>query len=108
MPDKLAEKPKAYAFVAIFAPRGFNDTLSFNWEYYDEKRGWTSRGSSTHQLGRGQQGREEGFRTYAYTTLAGDGEYRVIIRSSDGREIGRKTFEARKDTKPGELVSTLN
>lgn len=103
-------KPKAYAFVAVFAPRHFNDTLSFNWEYDDPKRGWVSRGSSTHALGKGQGGREEGFRTYAYTTLAGPGEYRVIVRSSDGREIGRKTFEAVKDERPEsiELATIVN
>src|SRR5262249_19535742 len=44
------DKVKAYAFIAVFAPRGFNDTLSFNWEYDDPKRGWVSRGSSTHAL----------------------------------------------------------
>jgi hypothetical protein len=103
-------KPRAYAFIAVFAPRHFDDTLSFNWEYEDPKKGWVSRGSSTHALGKGQGGREEGFRTYAYTTLAGPGEYRVIIRSSDGREIGRKTFEAVRDERPetAELATILN
>src|SRR5437868_5965806 len=28
---------KAYAFVAVFAPSHFNDTLTFNWEYDDPK-----------------------------------------------------------------------
>lgn len=100
-------KTRAYAFVAIFAPRGFNDTLSFNWEYEDPKRGWISRGSSSHALGRGQQGRDEGFRTFAYTTLAGPGTHRVIIRSSDGREIGSKTFEAVKDTATDPFVQAI-
>jgi hypothetical protein len=103
-------KPRVFAFISVFAPRSFNDTLSFNWEYNDPKRGWTSRGRSVQALGRGQAGREEGFRTYAYTSLAGSGEYRVIIRSSDEREIGRKVFEAVKDERPEtlELATILN
>ena len=101
------QKVRAYAFVSVFAPRGFNDTLSFNWEYDDPKRGWVSRGSYKTALGRGQQGRDEGFRTFAYTTLAGPGDYRVIVRSSDDREIGRKTFEAVKDTTSEPVVQAL-
>lgn len=100
-------KVRAYAFIAVFAPRGFNDTMTFNWEYDDPKRGWVSRGSYRTALGRGQQGRDEGFRTFAYTTLAGPGEYRVIVRSSDDREIGRKTFEAVKDTRTEPIVQSL-
>jgi hypothetical protein len=100
-------KVKAYAFIAVFAPRGFNDTLSFNWEYDDPKRGWVSRGSYKTALGKGQQGRDEGFRTFAYTTLAGPGEYRVIVRSSDDREIGRKTFEAVNDTTTEPIIQSL-
>ena len=91
------ERPKVWAYVAIFAPRGFHDRLSFNWEYDDPKRGWVSRGSSFHDLGTGGATREEGFRTYAYSRVAGPGKHRVIIRSSDGREIGRKTLEAVND-----------
>jgi len=100
-------KVRAYAFIAVFAPRGFNDTLSFNWEYDDPKRGWVSRGSYKTALGKGQKGRDEGFRTLAYTTLAGPGDYRVIIRSSDDREIGRKSFTAVKDTTTEPVVQSL-
>jgi hypothetical protein len=89
---------KAYAFVAVFAPSRFNDTLTFNWEYDDPKRGWISKGRYRASLGKGQLGRDEGFRTWAYTWVSKPGDYRVIIRSSDEREIGRKNFEVVKDS----------
>jgi hypothetical protein len=101
------QKTKAYAFIAVFAPRGFNDTLTFNWEYDDPKKGWVSRGTYKTALGKGQKGRDEGFRTFAYTTLAGPGDYRVIVRSSDDREIGRKSFEAVKDLSTDPVVQSI-
>jgi hypothetical protein len=100
-------KPRAYAFIAVFAPRGFKDTLTFSWEYDDPKRGWVSRGSYKTALGKGEQGRDEGFRTFAYTTLAGPGDYRVIVMSSDDREIGRKSFEVVKDLGSDPIVQSI-
>lgn len=92
-----AERPKVWAYVAIFAPRGFKDRISFNWEYLDKNRGWVPHGSSSHDLGTGGSAREEGFRTFAYSRIASPSPHRVIVRSSDGREIGRKTLEAVAD-----------
>lgn len=81
---------KAWVFVKIFAPTKFQDQVRFAWEYDDPKNGWTARGTpyATSLSG----GNEEGYRTFAYTTVAKEGQYRVRVLTVDGREIGRKTF----------------
>lgn len=81
---------KAWVFVKIFAPTKFQDTVRFAWEYDDPKSGWTARGSpyATSLSG----GNEEGYRTFAYSTVSKPGQYRVRVLTMDGREIGRKTF----------------
>ncbi|MGV3625614.1 MAG: hypothetical protein ACO1OB_32685 [Archangium sp.] len=81
---------RAYVFVKIFAPTKFNDQVQFAWDYDDPVKGWTERGSphSTTLTG----GNEEGFRTFAYSTMGKPGTYRVRVLTTDLREIGRKTF----------------
>lgn len=97
------EGDKAWAFVAIFAPKGFRDEIQFQWAYDDPKRGWVNLGGpSTQALGTGAVNREQGFRTYANMTVRNPGTYRVVVRSSDGREIGRRTFEVSKDASTDE------
>ncbi len=81
---------KAYAFVRIFAPTKFNDQVRFAWDYYDEEKGWLERGKPFATTLSG--GSEEGFRTFAYSTMGRPGKYRVRVLSMDDREIGRKTF----------------
>jgi len=82
---------KAWAFVRVFAPTKFQDTVSFAWEYEDDSKGWMDWGKpfSTKLSG----GNEEGFRTFAFTTIRHPGKYRVHVLTADGREIGRDTFE---------------
>jgi hypothetical protein len=104
------EGDKAWAFAQVFAPDGFKDRLSFQWQYDDPKRGWVDLGGpSTHDLGSGTRNREQGFRTFANATVSRPGTYRVVLRSSDGRELGRETFDAVADlsTEPRELKTEL-
>jgi Protein of unknown function (DUF2914) len=81
---------RAWAFVRIFAPTRFRDSIRFAWDYYDESKGWIQRGSpfTTSLSG----GNEEGYRTFAYSTVSKPGTYRVRVLTGDNREIGRDTF----------------
>lgn len=81
----------AYAFVRIFAPTKFHDSVRFAWDFDDPDKGWVARGSpyTTRLSG----GNEEGFRTFAYSTMGKPGKYRVRVLTMDDREIGRETFE---------------
>ncbi len=81
---------KAYAFVRIFAPARFQDQVRFAWDYDDPDKGWTQRGSPYATALSG--GNEEGFRTFAYSTMGRAGTYRVRVLTVDEREIGRATF----------------
>lgn len=91
---------KTYAFVRIFAPTKFHDQVRFAWDYDDPDKGWTQRGSpyATGLSG----GNEEGFRTFAYSTMGKPGTYRVRVLTVDDREIGRASF----DYVEGELPAT--
>jgi hypothetical protein len=86
----VAAEEKIYAFVRVFAPTRFQDTVSFVWEFDDPQKGWSDWGKPFDTKLSG--GNEEGFRTYAYLTARRAGSYRVRVLSADGREIGRKTF----------------
>lgn len=87
---------KAWAFARIFAPAKFQDHVLFAWEYDDPKNGWTPRGKPYQSRLSG--GTDEGFHTFAYSTLGKPGTYRVRVLAADGREIGRKTFEYEEGT----------
>jgi hypothetical protein len=101
----MREGDKAWAFVAIFAPRGFRDEIQFQWSFDDPKRGWVDQGPPTRSsLGTGAENREQGYRTFANMTVRSPGTYRVVVSSSDGREIGRRTFEVVKDEGTAERV----
>lgn len=82
---------KAWVFVRIFAPARFHDEVAFAWEFDDPDKGWTPRGGPFRTRLSG--GNEEGFRTFAYSTMGRPGTYRVRVLTADGREIGRTTFD---------------
>ena len=86
---------KAYAFVLLFAPSGFSDKVGFAWEYDDPKKGWVDVGTP-YFTGLGG-GREHGFRTFGNRSVSRAGDYRVRVLTTDGREIGRKSFEVVAD-----------
>ncbi|MBX7100977.1 MAG: DUF2914 domain-containing protein [Myxococcaceae bacterium] len=93
---------KAWAFVELFAPEGFHDQIAFAWEFDDPKKGWVEVGAPyTTTLG---SGREQGFRTFGNRTIARTGDYRVKVLTSDGREIGRKSFTVVRDESQGPRV----
>lgn len=93
---------KPFVFVRIFAPTKFNDQVRFAWEYDDPDKGWTARGTpfSTSLSGGG----EDGYRTYANSTMHKPGKYRVRVLTTDGREIGRKTFTFEEGESPSTEV----
>jgi hypothetical protein len=82
---------RAWVFVRIFAPARFNDTIGFQWEYDDPDKGWIPRGQAFRTGLSGAS--EEGYHTFAYSTMSKPGTYRVRVLTADDREIGRKTFE---------------
>ena len=86
---------KAWAFIKLFAPSGFHDEIEFAWDYDDPKKGWVDVGTP-YFTGLGG-GREHGFRTFGNRSVSRPGDYRVRVLTTDGREIGRKSFEVVAD-----------
>jgi hypothetical protein len=81
---------KIYIFTRIFSPARFDDTLYLNWQLYDKKRGWQSTDKIPIRV---SGGRKSGYRGYAYKENFSDGEWRVLVETNDGREVGRLKFE---------------
>lgn len=89
---------KAWAFVRIFAPARFRDEVAFQWEHDDPRLGWVPRGGP--YVSRLSGGKEDGYRTFAYSTMGAPGRYRVRVLTKDGREIGRKSFSFQEGPPP--------
>lgn len=107
-PLRLEKGERAWAFVRIFAPARFRDTVTFAWDFDDPARGWTALGTGfvTGLSG----GNEQGYRLFAYTTPARSGAYRVRVLTADGREIARERFEVLVSSAPVSriLVETVD
>jgi hypothetical protein len=79
-------------FFRVFAPRGFRDEIRVAWLYQQPGRGWTPAGDLPIAV---TGGRDGGYAGVSYKQTALPGAWRVVVRSIDGREIGRQTFTVR-------------
>jgi hypothetical protein len=84
---------KVYVFVKIFSPGGHSGHAYLEWQKYERHRWQTSDTIALNLTG----GREKGFRGYAYKSHWIEGLWRILIKSSDKREIGRIHFEVVPD-----------
>ncbi len=85
---------RIYTFFRVFAPRGFRDDVRVAWLYRPAGGGWTSAGDLPIAV---TGGREGGYRGFSYKQAWRPGDWRIVVRSIDGREIGRRTFVVRAD-----------
>jgi hypothetical protein len=90
---------REYTFFRVFAPRGFRDEIRVAWLYQQPGRGWTPAGDVPIAV---IGGREGGYAGVSYKQTAPPGPWRVVIRSIDGREIGRRTFAIAADQRPAD------
>jgi Protein of unknown function (DUF2914) len=88
---------RVYCFFRVFAPRGFHDEIRVAWRYKQPGRGWTAAGDLPIAV---TGGREGGFGGYAYKQNWRPGDWRVVVETVDGREIGRRTFSVRNEADP--------
>jgi len=84
---------KIYIFARIFSPARFKDTLYLNWQFYLPKKGWTSTDRVPIDI---SGGRKSGYRGYSYKENYPEGEWRVLVETSDTREVGRIRFDVTK------------
>ncbi len=86
-----------FCFVRIFAPNRFDDSVRFRWSYDDPRRGWVDYVGKPLKV---SGGRDQGFRTFATTSHAKPGDWRVYVETEDARIIGFISFTI--EPEPGE------
>ncbi|MCR9204645.1 MAG: DUF2914 domain-containing protein, partial [Halobacteriovoraceae bacterium] len=80
---------KLYFFTRVFAPGGFKDKIIVHWQKKVDGSWETSDKIPLTISG----GRNEGFRGYAYKNNYSDGDWRILVETKAGSEIGRLNFE---------------
>jgi hypothetical protein len=83
------------AFVKVFSPTSIKDQIRINWFFDDPKQGWIKWDSIPLNI---SGGREAGFRGYGLKSNYQAGDWKVIVSTSDDREIGRISFTVEPDT----------
>ncbi len=92
-----ARGDRVYCFFRVFAPNGFHDDVRVRW-LRKTPREWASAGDLTIAV---TGGRDTGFGGYAYKQNWQPGDWRVVVDTTDGREIGRRDFSVVADTAIG-------
>jgi hypothetical protein len=77
---------KIYCFASVFSPTDFRDRVFVRWNYDDPKLGWRQSDAIPLDI---RGGRDDGWRGFTVKTHYRPGRWRVIVQTSDGRELGR-------------------
>lgn len=88
---------KIIIFTSIVAPKRFDDQIIFHWSLYNNKKGWITQDKIPITI---KGGREKGFRGYGVKQNFTTGEWRVLVETTNGREIGRIYFVVNKVDEP--------
>jgi hypothetical protein len=102
-PQELLVRPgdKVTILLSIFSPARFQDQVFLKWYYQDAGRGWSLEDTiPLNILG----GRKEGFRGYGSKQFYKLGNWRIIVETSDGREVGRIKLEIKADLSKTERI----
>jgi hypothetical protein len=92
------EGDEVYCFAAVFAPTQLRMGIYHEWRYFDEeRREWTTTDRIPYEI---EGRRDAGYRWYSRKRHVTPGRWRVDIRTSDGRTLGRVRFVVEK-ARPG-------
>ncbi len=89
---------RVHILLSIFSPARFQDKVFLNWYRDDEEKGWTLEDSIPLSI---LGGRDEGFRGFGMKQFYRPGKWRVEVKTSDGREVGRISLEIISDRSVG-------
>lgn len=100
--EKFQTRPgdKIIVLMAIFSPAAFKDSIKLRW-YHDGRDGWTLHDTIPMAI---LGGRDEGFRGYGTKQFFAPGDWRVVVETSDGREVGRISFDVETDESTEERI----
>jgi hypothetical protein len=92
-------------YSAVFAPIRLSTHISHAWQRYDAKRRrWVTKSTVTFAI---TGGRDGGYRAYTVKSHPQAGDWRVDIRSEDGRLVGRIRFAVAEVASVPNLQSTV-
>jgi uncharacterized membrane protein (DUF441 family) len=80
--------------LSIFSPGNFEDKVYLKWYLDLPKGGWILQDTIPMSI---LGGRDEGFRGFGRKTNYQVGDWRVVVETSDGREVGRINFSITQD-----------
>lgn len=92
---------KVTVLLSIFSPTRFNDQVFLKWYRDDEKKGMVLEDTIPLKI---LGGREKGFRGFGSKQNYNLGDWKVIVETSDGREVGRISFEITGDSETSERI----
>lgn len=79
-----------FVYSAVFAPTKLSTTILHEWEHLDPKTGaWVRTGTFGFPISGGRDG---GYRGYSLRENVQAGEWRVNVKTGDGKTIGRISF----------------
>lgn len=97
----VREGDKVTILLSVFSPARFQDQVYLKWFYHDEKKGWSHEDTIPLNILGGRAG---GFRGHGSKQFYKLGLWRVIVETSDGREVGRINVEIKRDESSGERI----
>jgi hypothetical protein len=90
----VREGDKVTILLSVFSPARFQDQVYLKWYFDNEKKGWSHEDTIPLSILGGRAG---GFRGYGSKKFYKLGLWRVIVETSDGREVGRINVEIKRD-----------
>lgn len=91
---KFRKDSEIFVYTAIFAPSGLKEQIVHEWQYYDEQKdAWVAIDRlSFYLIG----GRDAGFRGFSKKTNLKEGEWRVQVKTQNGKVLDIINFELKK------------
>jgi hypothetical protein len=94
----IAPGQPVYVYSAVFAPIELSTTIVHRWRHYNRIRHkWQTISSVAFMI---HGGRDGGYRNYTIQHKVWDGDWRVDVRTIDGRIIGRIPFHIENVARP--------
>jgi hypothetical protein len=92
-----------YLYSAVFAPIKLTTRIAHRWQWYDPARSrWVTQSVVAFPINGGRDG---GYRAYSIKSNPKPGDWRVDIRTEDGRLIGRLKFDVAQVLAPVTTVA---
>jgi hypothetical protein len=101
--EHIAPGQPLYLYSAVFAPIKLTTRIAHRWQWYDSARSrWVTQSLVSFPINGGRDG---GYRAYSIKSNPKPGDWRVDIRTEDGRLIGRLKFDVAQATAPVATVA---